>query len=282
MNTRKKEAKCNMKTIVNQANGIIININDVTQEIYLSHVRKNVVLTVTLPLTCSKSRLEKWLCTHMSEHGYTKVVNELNKALHLYIPRKERYPKTYETKYVVNGMVKHTAKCDEYYDSTYMGENLASGDDSNSIAIVSDEYRIEISSDLVAEVSEETTNQLIFQFPLDTTDADQLAVLRLFKEDCLDYLRKFASLHLGAVSDPVKRKLIISAMSKYKFNQHTLKRLVATCAKYDSLGLMKTNHNKHAIGFVPNTLWTYYGEHCIVMWAYDKFGSVLERVNFVV
>ena len=211
--------------------------------------------------------------------GYTKVVNELNDVLHLYIPSKEmRYHKTYETKYIVNGMVEHIGE--DYYDSTDMGENLVSGDISNSIAIVSDEYRIEISSDLATEVYEETTNQLIFQFPLDTTDTDQLAVLELFKEDCLDYLRKFASLHLGAVSDPVKRKLIISAMSKYKFNQHTLKRLVATCAKYDSLGLMETNRNNHAIGLVPNTLWTYCGEHCIVMWAYDKFGSAFERIIF--
>ena len=273
-----------MKSIINQTNGVIININDREQEIYLSHVRKSVVFTVTLPLTCSEGALEKWLCAHMSENdctqGYSKVVKELNNALHLYMPEKERrFPKTYETKYIIDGFVRHTAQCGEHYDSTDMGEKLASGQYS-SIAIASDEYRIVIDSDLEAEIYEATTGQLPFQFPLDTTDFDQLAVLGQFKEDCLDYLRKFASLHLGKVSDPIKRALVISATTKYKFNQHTLKRLVETCAKYDNLGLVETNHSNHAIGFIPNTLWTYCGEHCITMWAYDNLGSEMERISF--
>ena len=272
-----------MKTIVNQTNGIVISVNDETNELHLSHVQDNVAFTVTIPTDSAEGVIEKWLCMHMSEndcsHSYEKVVTKLNEMLHLYIPKKRRFQKTYETKYAANGIVEHISKCGERYESTDMGNRLAIGE-ANYISIFSDEYRVTVESDMTFEVFESTTDQMIFQFPINTKDFDQLAVLGMFKEDCLEYLKKFSSLNLGKVSDPAKRAMVIDATSKYHFHQDTFKRLAETCIKYDGLALVQSNHSSHVIGFLPNTLWTYYGPGRITMWAYDDLGSEIERISF--
>lgn len=272
-----------MKTIVNQTNGIVISVDNEMNEVHLSHIQNNVAFTVTIPTDSSEGVIEKWLCMHMSEndcsHSYEKVVKELNELLHLYMPEKRRFQRTYETKYVIDGMVEHISRCGEKYESTDMGNRLATGE-AYSISIVSDEYRVSVTSKMELQVYEATTEQLVFQFPIDTKDFDQLAVLGMFKEDCLDYLKKFSSLKLGQVSDPAKRALVINATSKYHFHEDTLKRMVETCIKYDGLALVSTKHSSHVIGFLPNTLWTYCGPNRIIMWAYNNNGSEVERISF--
>lgn len=273
-----------MKTIVNETNGIVINIDPKMNEIHLTHIRGIVAFSVTVPIDTNEGVIEKWLCMHTSEndclHSYEKIVRKLNELLHLYMPEKRRFRKTYETKYVVDGIVEHVSQCGEQYESTEMGNRLATGEVS-AISIVSDEYRVTINKDMELEVYEVTTDQLIFQFPIDTTDYDQLEILSLFKEDCLEYLKKFSRLKLGKVSDPEKRALVIQATSaKYNFHKNTLEKLVETCIKYDNLALVPTRHSNHIIGFLPNTLWTYYGPSRITMWAYDDNGSEIERVSF--
>ena len=272
-----------MKTIVNQTNGIVISVDNEMNELHLSHIQNNVAFTVTVPTDTAEGVIEKWLCMHMSEndcsHSYEKVVKELNELLHLYMPEKRRFQRTYETKYVIDGMVEHISRCGEKYESTDMGNRLATGE-VYSISIVSDEYRVSVTSKMELEVYEATTEQLVFQFPIDTKDFDQLAVLGMFKEDCLDYLKKFSSLKLGQVSDPAKRALVINATSKYQFHEDTLKRMVETCIKYDGLALVPTKHSSHVIGFLPNTLWTYCGPNRITMWAYNNNGSEVERISF--
>ena len=278
-----KERGNNMKTIVNQANGIVINVDNEMNEIHLSHIQNSVAFTITIPTDSSEGVIEKWLCMHMSEndcaHSYEKVVKELNEVLKLYMPEKRRYQKTYETKYVVDGIVEHISKCGERYESVDMGNKLAVGE-AESISIVSDEYRVSVTSEMELEIYEATTEQLVFQFPIDTKDFDQLTILGLFKEDCLDYLKKFSSLKLGKVSDPAKRALVINASSRYHFHQDTLERLVRACIKYDELTYVPTNHNGHVIGFLPNSLWTYCGTNHITMWAYNSMGSEVERISF--
>ena len=272
-----------MKTIVNQANGILVGVDNETNKIHLSHIQSNVAFTVTIPLEGSEKVIEKWLCAHMSEndcfHSYEKVVKEINELLHLYIPAKRNFPKTYETRYVVDGIVIHVSDCGERYESVEMGKRLAVGE-IKSISVASDEYHVTVGSDMVFEVREATTEQLVFQFPIDTDDYDHLTVLGMFQEDCLDYIKKFASLKLGKVNDPAKRALVINATSKYHFHQDTFMKLAETCVKYDGLALVQSNHSNHVIGFLPNTLWTYYGPGRITMWAYNENGTELEQISF--
>lgn len=272
-----------MKTIVNQENGIIVSINEDAKEMYLSQIKKNVSFTVALPLNES-DELEKWLCSHIPENdpiGYVQVVKEVNNVLKLDIPADERrWGKTYKKHYAADGKLVHTTEYGAtHYDSSELGKRLASGEN-EYISIFDDEYQIVVDSNFNMEIWDIPTNVKIFSFPLDTTDKDQMAVLNLFKkEECLKYIRRYKMLHLERVTDPAKRALIMNS-SKYDFTKDTMKALVDACAKYDSLGLVTTEYNSHAIGLVANVLWTYYGDRFIVMWAYDEFGIELERLAF--
>lgn len=271
------------KTIVNQTNGIVISINEDAKEMCLSHIRKGVAFTVALPMD-EKSQIERWLCVHMAENdpqGYTQVVSEVNNTLQLNIPLEERrWAKTYKKHYGVNGELVHTVEYGAvHYDSTSIGERLASGE-IKSITISDDEYHVVINSDLNMEIYEMSTGYKVFSIPLDTTNRDELAVLNLFKkEECLKYLRKYKALHLERISDPAKRALILDS-AKYNFTKETLKSLVDTCAKYDDLGMMTTEYNNHPIGLVASVLWVYCGNRWITIWAYDEYGTEIEHLSF--
>ena len=67
---------------------------------------------------------------------------------------------------------------------------------------------------------------------------------------------------------------------RYNFTRSTMRSLVEACSKYDGLGLVKTDYNNHAIGLMTNVLWTYCGDRAIIMWAYDEFGTEVERLAF--
>ena len=274
-----------MKNIINQENGIVITINDEeAQEMCLTQIRKNVAFSVALPLS-EVEGLERWLCRHLPENdptqGYAHVVEEVNEVLKSNIPSEERrWSKFYKKHYAADGCEVHTTQYGAgHFDSTNLGEKLALGNIS-SICISDDEYVIAIDANFVAEIRDIATSVKIFSIPLNTTDKDQLAILSLFKEDCIEYLRTYASLHLDSVSDPNKRALIMDAKKKYNFTKPTMRSLVEACSKYDKLGVVKTNYNSHAIGLVANVLWTYCGERAIIMWAYDEFGTELERLAF--
>ena len=274
-----------MKNIINQENGIVITINDEeAQEMCLTQIRKSVAFSVALPLS-EMEGLERWLCRHMPENdptqGYAHVVEEVNEVLKSNIPSEERrWSRFYKKHYAADGCEVHTTQYGAvHFDSTNLGEKLALGNIS-SICISDDEYVIAIDDKFVAEIRDIATSVKIFSIPLNTTDKDQLAILSLFKEDCIEYLRTYASLHLDSVSDPNKRALIMDAKKKYNFTKPTMRSLVEACSKYDKLGVVKTNYNSHAIGLVANVLWTYCGERAIIMWAYDEFGVELERLAF--
>lgn len=273
-----------MRNIINQTNGIILSINDEAQEMCLTQVRKNVAFTVALPLS-EKNEVEKWLCSHLPENdptqGYAQIVNELNDILKLDIPADERrWGKTYKKHYAADGKLVHTTEYGAvHYDSSELGKRLASGE-VGFISIFDDEYQIVVDPDFNIEIWDIPTNNKIFSFPLDTTDKDQMAVLNLFKkEECLKYIRRYKTLHLERVTDPAKRALIMNS-SKYEFTKSTMKALVEACAKYDTLGLVKTDYNSHAIGLMSNVLWTYCGDRFVVMWAYDEYGVEVERLAF--
>ena len=271
------------KTIVNQTNGIVISINEDAQDMCATQIRKNVAFTVALPLNES-DELEKWLCSHIPENdptGYVQVVKEVNNVLKLDIPTDERrWSKTYKKHYAADGKLVYTTEYDAvHYNSSELGKRLASGEN-EYISIFDDEYQIIVDSNFNMEIWDIPTNVKIFSFPLDTTDKDQMAVLNLFKkEECLKYLRKYKTLHLERVTDSAKRALIMDA-ARYDFTKDTMKALVDACAKYDNLGLVTTEYNSHAIGLVANVLWTYCGNRWITMWAYDEYGTEVERFSF--
>lgn len=273
-----------MKTIINQENNVVITINDEAQEMCMTQIRKSVAFSVALPLN-EVEGLERWLCRHMPENdptqGYAHVVKEVNEVLHTDIPSEERrWSKFYKKHYAADGCEVHTVEHGAvHYDSTKLGERLALGG-IDSICISDDEYVISIDSNFVAEIRDIATSVRIFSIPLNTTEKDQLAILSLFKEDCIEYLRTYASLHLDTVSDPDKRALIMDAKKRYNFTKPTMRSLVEACSKYDKLGVVKTNYNSHAIGLVANVLWTHCAERAIIIWAYDEFGTELERLAF--
>lgn len=278
---RKKEVNI-MRNIINQTNGIILSINEEAQEMCLTQIRRSVAFSVALPLS-EVDDLEKWLCSHMPENdpqGYKKIVEEVNEALKSDIPSDERrWSRFYKKHYAADGCEVHTTQYGAvHFDSTNLGEKLALGDIS-SICISDDEYVITIDANFVAEIRDLATSIKIFSVPLNTTDKDELAILGLFKEDCIGYLRTYASLHLDTVLDPAKRALIMDA-KRYNFTKPTMRSLVEACSKYDGLGLVKTDYNNHAIGLMTNVLWTYCGDRFITMWAYDEFGVELERLAF--
>lgn len=270
-----------MKNIIN--NGIILSINEEAQEMCLTQIRKNVAFTVALPLN-EVDGLERWLCLHLPENdptqGYKKIVEDVNETLHADIPSEERrWSKFYKKHYAADGCEIHTVEYGAvHYDSTKLGERLAMGE-INSICISDDEYVITIDDKFVAEIRDLATSVRIFSVPLNTTDKDELAILKTFKEECIEYLRTYALLHLDTVLDPTKRALIMEAR-RYNFTRPTMKALVEACSKYDKLGLVKTDYNNHAIGLLSNVLWTYCGDRAIIMWAYDEFGVELERLAF--
>lgn len=272
-----------MKNIINQTNGIILSINEEAQEMCLTQIRKNVAFTVALPLN-EIDGLERWLCLHLPENdptqGYKKIVEDVNETLHADIPSEERrWSKFYKKHYAADGCEIHTVEYGAvHYDSTKLGERLAMGE-INSICISDDEYVITIDDKFVAEIRDLATSVRIFSVPLNTTDKDELAILKTFKEECIEYLRTYALLHLDTVLDPTKRALIMEAR-RYNFTRPTMKALVEACSKYDKLGLVKTDYNNHAIGLLSNVLWTYCGDRAIIMWAYDEFGVELERLAF--
>lgn len=272
-----------MKTLVNRANGIVINIDN--DMVYLSHIRKNVAFTVKVPVNASEA-IEKWLCMHMSEddctHAYEKTVDSLNGLLHLNIPEKRTYKRTYKTVYYLDNHEIHThAAGDDEFDSVSMGIKLAVGD-IDSISIRNDEYRVVVKSDMNMEVYEDTTDQMIFRFPIYTMNIDELAVLRLFKDDCLFLLRKFSNLALQLkakkITDPAKRTLLIYAARCNCFNEDSLKQLANAFLKYDDLALVQTSNNNPVVGLLPNTLWVYYGLDRIAMWAYGNPGSEIDHI----
>ena len=272
-----------MKTIVNQENGIILSINEEAQEMCLTQIRRSVAFSVALPLS-EVDDLEKWLCSHMPENdptqGFKQVVEEVNEALHADIPTEERrWGKTYKKHYAADGKLIHTMEYGAvHYDSSELGKLLALGE-VEYISVFDDEYQIIVDSDFNMEIWDIPTNVKIFSFSLNTTNKDELAILGLFKEDCIGYLRTYTSLHLDTVSDPDKRALIMDA-KRYNFTKPTMRSLVEACSKYDGLGLVKTDYNNHAIGLITNVLWTYCGDRAIIMWAYDEFGVELERLAF--
>lgn len=271
------------KTIINQENGIVISVNGEAQEMCLTQIRKNVAFSVALPLS-EVDDLERWLCSHIPENdpqGYKKIVEEANETLHVNIPTDERrWSRFYKKHYAADGENVHTTEYGAaHFDSSELGKRLVSGE-IHSISISDDEYHILIDSEFIMEIRDISTSSKVFCIPLDTTDKDQLTVLNLFKkEECLKYLRKYKMLHLERVADPIKRALIMDA-ARYGFTKDTMRTLVDACAKYDTLGLVKTDYNSHAIGLVANVLWTYCGDRSIIMWAYDEFGVEIERLAF--
>lgn len=272
-----------MKNIINQTNGIVITINEEAQEMCLTQIRKSVAFSVALSLS-EVEGLERWLCRHLPENdttqGYKKIVEEVNEALHANIPSEERrWSKFYKKHYAADGCEVHTVEYGAvHYDSSSLGEKLALGEIS-AICISDDEYVIAIDDKFVAEIRDIATSVKIFSIPLNTTDKDELAILKCFKEECIEYLRTYALLNLDTVLDPAKRALIMDA-KRYNFTKATMRSLVEACSKYDKLGLVKTDYNNHAIGLMSNVLWTYCGDRAIIMWAYDEFGVELERLAF--
>lgn len=270
-----------MKKLVSRINSIVINVDD---DVYLSHIRNNVAFTVKVPVNASET-IEKWLCMHMSEddctHAYEKMVKTLNGLLHLNMPYRIRpFKRTYKTRYFIDENEVHTSDCGDEFDSTSMGFKLIVGD-VDSIAIRNDEYRIVVKSNMDMEVYEDTTDQLIFRFPMYTVNPDELAVLKLFKEDCLLLLRKFSNLALQLrakkITDHAKRSILIDA-ARCNFNEDSLKQLANAFLKYDGLALMQTSHNNPVVGLLPNTLWVYYGIDRISMWAYGDNGSEIDHI----
>lgn len=272
-----------MKNIINQTSGVILSINEEAQEMCATQIKKNVAFTVALPLSES-DKLERWICSHIPENdptSYAQVTKEVNDVLQLNIPTDERrWSKFYKKHYSADGCEVHTTQYGAvHYDSTKLGERLALGDIS-SICISDDEYAIVIDANFNVEIRDLATSTVIFSVPLNTTDKDQLSILSLFKEECIEYLRTYASLRLDAVSDPTKRAIIMDAKRRYNFTRPTMKALVEACSKYDKLGVVKTNYNNHAVGLITNVLWTYCGDRFITMWAYDEFGVEVERLAF--
>ena len=269
-----------METLASRINSIVINIDD---DVYLSHIRNNVAFTVKVPVNASET-IEKWLCMHMSEddHAYEKMVKSLNGMLHLNMPYRTRpFKRTYKTVYYLDDHEIHTnSYADDEFDSTSMGFKLIVGD-VDSIAIRNDEYRIVVKSNMDMEVYEDTTDQLIFRFPMYTVNPNELAVLKLFKDDCLLILRKFSNLALQLrakkITDHAKRSILIDA-ARCNFNEDSLKKLAKVFFKYDLLALMQTSHNNPVVGLLPNTLWVYYGIDRISMWAYGDNGSEIDHI----
>ena len=269
-----------MEKLVSRINSIVINIDD---DVYLSHIRNNVAFTVKVPVNASET-IEKWLCMHMSEddHAYEKMVKSLNGMLHLNMPYRIRpFKRTYKTVYYLDDHEIHTnSYADDEFDSTSMGFKLIVGD-VDSIAIRNDEYRIVVKSNMDMEVYEDTTDQLIFRFPMYTVNPNELAVLKLFKDDCILLLRKFSNLALQLrakkITDHAKRSILIDA-ARCNFNEDSLKKLAKVFFKYDELALMQTSHNNPVVGLLPNTLWVYYGIDRISMWAYGDNGSEIDHI----
>ena len=270
-----------MKALVNRTNGIVINIDEDT--VYLSHIRNNVAFTVKVSVNASEA-IEKWLCMHMSEsdctHAYEKMVKTLNGLLHLNMPEKRAYKRTYKTRYFIDENELHTSDCGEEFDSESMGITLIVGD-ADSISIMDDAYKVVVKSNMDLEVYEVVTDQLIFRFPMNTVNPNELAVLRLFKEDGILLLRKLSNLALQLnarkITDTGKRFLLIDA-ARRNFNEDTLKKLAKVFFKYDDLALVRASNNNPVVGLLPNTLWVYYGIGKIAIWAHDDNGSVIEHV----
>ena len=272
-----------MKALVNRTNGIFINIDE--DIVYLSHIKDNVAFTVKVPVNNSGT-IEKWLCMHMSEgdwtHAYEKTVDSLNAMLHLNIPEKRMFKRTYKTRYFIDENEVHTSDCGEEFDSASMGIKLIVGE-IDSISIMDDHYKVVVKSNMDMEVYEVVTDQLIFRFPMHTVNPNELDVLRLFKEeDCLLLLRKFSNLALQLlnarkITDTEKRSLLIDA-ARCNFNEDTLKKLAKVFIKYDDLALVRAINNNPVVGLLPNTLWVYYGIGKIAIWAHDNNGSVIEHV----
>ena len=272
-----------MKNLVSRISSIVINVDD---DVYLSHIRNNVAFTVKVPINANASEtIEKWLCMHMSEddHAYEKMVKALNGMLHLNMPIVYAHSRkrTYKTSYFIDDHEIHTnSYADDEFDSTSMGFKLIVGD-VDSIAIRNDEYRIVVKSNMDMEVYEDTTDQLIFRFPMYTVNPNELAVLKLFKDDCILLLRKFSNLALQLrakkITDHAKRSILIDA-ARCNFNEDSLKKLAKVFFKYDKLALMQTSHNNPVVGLLPNTLWVYYGIDRISMWAYGDNGSEIDHI----
>lgn len=271
-----------MKALASRINSIVINVDD---DVYLSHIRNNVAFTVKVPINANASEtIEKWLCMHMSEddHAYEKIINSLNGMLHLNMPYRIRpFKRTYKTVYYLDDHEIHTnSYADDEFDSTSMGFKLIVGD-VDSIAIHNDEYRIVVKSNMDMEVYENTTDQLIFRFPMYTVNPNELAVFKLFKDDCLFLLRKFSNLALQLrakkITDHAKRSILIDA-ARCNFHEDSLKKLAKVFFKYDGLALMQTSHNNPVVGLLPNTLWVYYGNDRISMWAYGDNGSEIDHI----
>ena len=271
-----------MKMVVDRTNGIVINIDEDT--VYLSHIKDNVAFTVKVPVNNSGT-IEKWLCIHVSEgdctHSYEKMVETLNGLLHTNMPETRTFKRTYKTRYFIDENEVHTSDCGEEFDSASMGIKLIVGE-IDSISIMDDKYKVVVKSNMDLEVYEVVTDQLIFRFPMYTVNPNELAVLRLFKEDCLLLLRKFSNLTLQLlnarkITDTVKRSILIDA-ARCNFNEDTLKKLAKVFLKYDDLALVRTCNNNPVVGLLPNTLWVYYGIGKIAIWAHDNNGSVIEHI----
>ena len=270
-----------MKTIVNRTNGIVINVNN--DVVYLSHIKDNVAFTVKVPVNNNET-IEKWLCMHMSEgdctHSYEKTIGSLNSLLHTNMPETRRFKRTYKTRYFIDETEVHTSDCGEEFDSASMGIKLIVGE-VDSISIMDDKYKVVVKSNMDLEVYEVVTDQLIFRFPMNTVNPNELDVLRLFREDCFLLLRKFSNLALQLnarkITDTAKRSILIDA-ARCNFNEDTLKKLAKVFFKYDDLALVRASNNNPVVGLLPNTLWVYYGIGKIAIWAHDDNGSVIEHV----
>ena len=264
-----------MKMVVDRTHGIVINIGK--EDVRLTRIKENVAFTVKVKAD-KKDVIEKWLCMHTHLHSYEKIANNLNKVLDTSISAKPQFKRTYETKYSINGIVKRVSKCGKYYNSTMMGIKLANGY-ADSIAIESDKYRIEIGSDMEFKLYEQVTNQLVFRFPIaiDMDDQNQM-VLKLFNEDCLNYLKKSSCLKLSKITDSAKRSLIIDVYTSY--SESVMNQMIETCIKYDKLALVMTDKPTPIIGSLPNILLVYRGSNKIVMWAYDDNGVQMKRIDF--
>lgn len=272
-----------MKTIVTPDNSIVININE--NFIILSDIKGSVAFTSSIANYSDTPKIiERWLCVHMrgrekDDYEYKETIKRINKIMDCDIPLKNRYKRPHEMAYIMDGSNVHICKEDEYYDSVYLGYKLANGEISDAGA-ADDEYRISVGADMKVRIYDMPTGQQIFMFPLDTKFPDHLAILKKFKSGWLDYLRKFATWKIGRIQDPVKRQLIIAATSLYRFDQETMKKLVDTCIKYDSLSVIYTRTNNHVIGFLPNVLWIYQGPTEIVIRVYNESGNPMGTLKF--
>lgn len=272
-----------MKTIVTPDSRIVINITE--DFIILSDIKGSVAFTTSIAnYSDSPKTIERWLCVHMrgrdkDDYEYKETIKEINKALHCDIPLKNRYKRPHEIAYIMDGSVVHRCKEDEYYDSVYLGYKLANGDVSD-VGTADDEYRISVGADMKVRIYDMPTGLQIFMFPLDTDHPDHLAILKKFKSEWLNYLRKFVIWKIERIQDPMKRQLIMAATKLYRFDQETMKKLVDTCIKYDRLSLVYTRTNNRVIGFLPNVLWIYQGPIEIVIRVYNEGGNQLGTLKF--